>query len=279
MAITFDGRSVAATIKQQVKEQVAKMAIPPRLAIVVVGFNPASEVYVRNKVKDCTEVGINCRVLSFPEHEGEVAFYRWLREVASDSTIDGIIVQLPLPPLWSQNSFLHCIPPEKDVDNLTLYNVGYARVYPEACGGPCTPEGVIRLLDAYHLHPAYKTCTIIGRSNLVGMPLASMMTARGATTTVCHTKTMDLAKHCREADILISAAGQRGLVTADMVKTGAIVIDVGINRDDEGKLCGDVCFDEVYKKAAFITPVPGGVGPMTRAVLLEQVLYRAKENR
>ena len=279
MAITLDGRMVAATIKQQVKEEVAKMERPPMLAIVVVGDNPASERYVRNKVKDCHEVGIECEVMRFGEARGEVAFLTWLRTLASIESIDGIIVQLPLPAAWNQTGFLHCIPPEKDVDGLTPYNVGMTRIYPRSCGGPCTPEGVIRLLEAYRLSPAYKTCAIIGRSSLVGMPLAAMMTARGATTTVCHTKTRDLARHCREADILVSAAGKRGLVTADMVKTGAIVIDVGINFDENGKLCGDVCFDEVYKKASFITPVPGGIGPMTRALLLESVLHLARENR
>lgn len=265
----IDGKAMAAGRRQNTAIRVKALGLPMKLAIVVAGDDPASQIYVHNKKRACEEVGIACSVYRLTESASTEAVLQCVGVLAKDPAVNGILVQLPLPVQVDARRVFAAIPPEKDVDGLTPYNMGLL-----AEGSPilrpCTPSGIMELLFPGPLDGEH--CVIIGRSNIVGRPLALMLLQANATVTVCHSMTKGLARFTRQADVLISAAGVPHLITADMVKPGAIVIDVGINRDKDGKLCGDVAFEEVAKKAAAITPVPGGVGPMTVAMLLENIV-------
>ena len=279
MAQIIDGKKIAADVKAQVREEVEALkakGAKPGLAVVLVGNNPASRVYVSNKEKDCAECGFASYEYALPEETTEAELLELVDKLNSDPTVNGILVQLPLPKQICEQTILHAISPAKDVDAFHPENVGHIMIG-DFNFLPCTPAGVIEMLDAMNIEIAGKHCVVIGRSNIVGKPMAMLLLHRNGTVTVCHSRTKDLAAQTRQADILVAAVGRAGFVTADMVKDGAVVIDVGMNRNAEGKLCGDVCYDEVAAKASAITPVPGGVGPMTRAILMRNTLTAAKE--
>lgn len=275
MSIVIDGKALAAKVKAQVGGEVAEMSAKPGLAVIIVGDNPASRVYVDGKKRDCAQCGIYSEEYALPAQTTRRELLGLIGELNGRGDIDGILVQLPLPRPEDEREVLLAIDPDKDVDGFHPVNVGRL-VTGEPGFRPCTPAGVMRMLDEYGIHPEGRHCVILGRSNIVGKPQALMMLERNATVTVCHSRTPDLARCCRAADILVSAVGRRGLVTADMVKEGAVVIDVAMNRNEAGKLCGDVDYDAVAKKASHITPVPGGVGPMTRAMLMVNTLQAAR---
>lgn len=277
--ILIDGRAVSAAVRERIKKETADFidatGVTPGLAVVLVGENPASQVYVRNKHRACGEVGFLSRVYTLPCETTEGELLDLLAELNADPAIHGILVQLPLPKHISEEAVILAIDPRKDVDAFHPQNVGGVMTgnYDFV---PCTPAGVMELLAHYEIDPAGKHCVIVGRSNIVGKPQALLMLEKNATVTVCHSKTPDLAAFTRMADILVVAVGRERLVTADMVKEGAVVIDVGMNRTAEGKLCGDVDFDGVSEVASYITPVPGGVGPMTITMLMQNTLTAAK---
>ena len=277
MALLIDGKELAAKVKAQVARQVEEMTDRPGLAVIIVGDNPASRVYVNGKKRDCGECGIYSEEYALPEQTTQHELLELIGELNGRPDIDGILVQLPLPAQLDEKQVLLAISPEKDVDGFHPMNVGRLMTG-EPGFRPCTPAGVMRMLDEYGIEPEGRHCVVLGRSNIVGKPQALMMLERNATVTVCHSRTPDLAAQCRRADILVSAVGKVGLVKADMVKEGAVVIDVAMNRNEAGKLCGDVVFDEAVERASYITPVPGGVGPMTRAMLMENTLYAAKQH-
>lgn len=265
----IDGKAKAAEIRQDVAARVKTLGRPLKLVCVVVGDDPASQVYVRNKKKACAEVGIECVVRELGEYSSTAHALEVVNALAVDPTVTGILVQLPLPVHIDTRCILAAIPYEKDVDGFTAYSMG-ALALGDSGLRPCTPEGIMELLWPFGL--TGKHCVIVGRSNIVGKPLALMLLQADATVTVCHSKTKDLASITRQADVLISAVGRPGFITADMVREGAVVIDVGINRNEDDRLCGDVDFAAVAEKASAITPVPGGVGPMTVAMLLKNTL-------
>ncbi len=305
-AVVIDGKAVAEKIRAGIKAEVAKLKKKPGLAAVLVGDNPASKVYVGIKRKTCDEAGIYSELYKLPESTTEKELLRLIERLNGNEKIHAILVQLPLPKHISEGKILAAIALEKDVDGFSPENIGKLASGKEAAvqvgnsrqssarrrgilpkqdlhiphGGivPCTPKGVIRLLEEYGIGVEGKSAVVIGRSNIVGKPVALMLLNRNATVTVCHSKTKNLKDYTKNADILVVAAGKPKLVTAEMVKEGAVVIDVGINRAD-GKLVGDVDFESVRKKAAYITPVPGGVGPMTVAMLIENTLERYKAIR
>ena len=270
----IDGKKIAAEIRAELRDEVARFTRQSGktvgLAVVLVGDDPASTVYVRNKIRACEEVGIRSFAYTLPADASQSAVEALVTELASDSAVDGILVQLPLPANLDGERILSLIPPAKDVDGFTAENLGRL-----VCGerGPvaCTPLGVMELLRRSGIDPDGMHAVVVGRSNIVGKPMAMLLLNANATVTVCHTHTKELAKVCAQADLLISAVGVPAFITADMVKEGAVVIDVGISRKD-GKLKGDVDFDAVAPKTSCITPVPGGVGPMTIAMLLKNTL-------
>ena len=275
MATIIDGK-----LKEQMKDRVAQMrqqGIVPKLVVVLVGNNSASEVYVRNKHKACGEVGIESEVIKMPEETTQQELLDVVKGLNEDRTVDGILVQLPLPGQINEKVVLRSILPEKDVDGFHPVNVGLLSIGDD-CYAPATPSGIIAMFKEYGIEIAGKHCVIIGRSNIVGKPMAALLLRHNATVTVCHSKTQNLGELTRQADIVIVATGHRHTLTADMVKEGAVVIDVGMNRNELGKLCGDVDFDEVKEKASFITPVPGGVGPMTITELLENTILAAQRH-
>lgn len=278
-AVLIDGKQTAADIRAGLKELVEKNAgkgMLPCLAVVMAGDDAASAVYVRNKQKACEEVGILSVTHTLAASTSEEELLRLIAELNADETVTGILVQLPLPAHIDEKTILNAIDPEKDVDGFHPVNVGRLCTGEDAFVS-CTPAGIVELLKRYKIPIEGRECVIVGRSNIVGKPLIQLMLKENATVTVCHSRTRDLADVCRRADILIAAIGKAGFVTADFVKEGAVVIDVGINRGDDGKLCGDVDFDAVKEKASFITPVPGGVGPMTIAMLLKNVCKRLED--
>ena len=277
-ATVLDGKALATKIKEQVAAQAAALPRKPGLAVILVGEDPASAVYVRNKEKDCAECGFLCLDYHLSAETTEQELLTLIAQMNDAPEVDGILVQLPLPRHLSEETAIRAISPEKDVDCFTSENVG-CMVQGKPRFLPCTPGGVMALLDEYGIDPAGKHCVVLGRSNIVGKPMAQLLLQRDATVTVCHSKTPDLAAECRRADILVSAVGRVGLVTADMVKEGAVVVDVAMNRGADGKLCGDVVYAEVAEKAAYITPVPGGVGPLTRAQLMANTLHAAKNRQ
>lgn len=280
MATIIDGKELSKKLKEQMKDRVAQMrqqGIVPKLVVVLVGNNSASEVYVRNKHKACGEVGIESEVIKMPEETIQQELLDVVKGLNEDRTVDGILVQLPLPGQINEKVVLRSILPEKDVDGFHPVNVGLLSIGDD-CYAPATPSGIIAMFKEYGIEIAGKHCVIIGRSNIVGKPMAALLLRHNATVTVCHSKTQNLGELTRQADIVIVATGHRHTLTADMVKEGAVVIDVGMNRNELGKLCGDVDFDEVKEKASFITPVPGGVGPMTITELLENTILAAQRH-
>lgn len=276
-AIHMDGKALAAKVKEEVAAQVAGMERKPGLAVVLVGDNPASRVYVNGKKKDCAECGIYSEEYAIPAETTQQELLELVETLNGREDIDGILVQLPLPRHLNEKEVLLAIRPDKDVDCFHPFNVGQLMIGEQGFQ-PCTPAGVMRMLKEYGIDPTGKHCVIVGRSNIVGKPQAMLMLRENATVTVCHTKTPDLKAECLRADILVAAAGRVGLITGNMVKEGAVVVDVAMNRNEAGKLCGDVVFEEAAQRASYITPVPGGVGPMTRAMLMENTLYAAKQH-
>ncbi len=279
MAQIIDGKAIAAKVKAQVKEEAAALVrergLTPGLAVVLVGDNSASKVYVRNKERACKEVGFVSRKHVLPEDTSQEEMLALIDALNGDSAVHGILVQLPLPGHLDEKAVIARIRPEKDVDAFHVENAG--RILLGDYGFlPCTPAGILTLLKESGIAIQGKECVVVGRSNIVGKPMALMMLGENATVTVCHSRTENLAEVTRRADILIVAIGRAKFVTADMVKEGAVVIDVGMDRDEEGKLCGDVDFDTVEQKASYITPVPGGVGPMTIATLMRNTLTAAQ---
>ena len=277
MAIRIDGKALAAQVKEQVRIEAETLPRKPGLAVILVGENPASKVYVNGKEKDCAECGIASFSHKLPEETTQEELLALIQRLNEDEAVDGILCQLPLPRHLDEDLVINTILPEKDVDCFHPFNVGRMSIGAPVFL-PCTPAGVMEMLRAYEIPVAGKRCVVLGRSNIVGKPMSMLLTQADGTVTVCHSRTPDMASYTREADILVSAVGRTGLITADMVKEGAVVIDVAMNRDENGKLCGDVVFAEVEPKASYITPVPGGVGPMTRAVLMKNILTAAKNH-
>ena len=279
MAVLIDGKMLAERLCREVADSAAALERRPCLAAVLVGTDPASQIYVRNKQRDCLKCGIDGRRYDLEQSVSESELLSLIAELNADDTVDGILVQLPLPEHISERKVINAIAPDKDVDAFHPINVG-KMVTGQAHLLPCTPAGIMTMLHEYGISPDGKHCVIVGRSNIVGRPMGMLMLNADATVTYCHRHTRELAEHTRTADILIVAAGCPRLITGDMVKSGAVVIDVAMNRDsDTGRFFGDVCFDEVEKKASFITPVPGGVGPMTRAQLMRNILEAARRRQ
>ena len=277
MANIIDGKQVAADVKARVAkeaERLAELGITPGLAVIIVGDDPASKIYVRNKAKACEEVGFYSEVITKPEKTSQRELLEIIDSLNKRADIDGILVQLPLPKHINEKAVIGAISPKKDVDAFSPFNVGKLMIG-DSVFLPCTPARVMELIRSTGVEICGKNCVVIGRSNIVGKPMAMLLLKESGTVTVCHSKTENLAEICSSADILVSAVGKPNFVTADMVKEGAVVIDVGINHNEEGKMCGDVKFDEVEPKAGFITPGPGGVGPMTIAMLMDNTLKAA----
>lgn len=277
-AVLMDGKALSARIKGRVRAEVDLMVEKPGLAMVLVGDNPAAQVYEAGRRKDCQQCGIYYETYRLPEDVDQHELVDMVQMLNQREETDGILIQFPLPEHLDDRAVQLAIRPDKDVDCVNPSNVG-DMILGVKSFLPCTPAGVMRLLEEYKINPAGKRCTMVGRSNIVGKPQAVMLMLMDGTVTICHTKTPDLAAECRGADILITAAGHAGLITADMVKEGAVVVDIAINHDQNGRLCGDAVFDEVAAKASYITPVPGGVGPVTRAMLMENTLDAARRHR
>ena len=279
MAVRIDGKAVAAKVRGEIAEEIAalkKQGVQTGMAVVLVGEDPASKIYVRNKGKACAETGIYSEEHVLPENTTQEELLALIEKLNADPKINGILVQSPLPKHLNEALIVEHIDPKKDVDAFHAENVGHIMIGDFAFL-PCTPAGIIELIRSTGVTIDGKNCVVIGRSNIVGGPMGLMLLNADATVTYCHRRTQDLASFTRLAGILIVAAGSPRLIRGDMVKDGAVVIDVAMNRDPEtGKFFGDVCFDEVEPKAAFITPVPGGVGPMTRARLMKNILAAAK---
>lgn len=280
MANIIDGKQVSAKVKAEVAketEQLVQLGITPGLAVVIVGDDPASRVYVNNKKKACEEVGFYSEEYALPAETTQEELLALVKKLNDKCDIDGILVQLPLPGHLNEKAVIEAISPKKDVDAFHADNVGKIMIG-DYKFLPCTPAGVMELIKSTGIDVCGKNCVVIGRSNIVGKPMAMLLLHENGTVTVCHSKTQNLKEICSSADILVAAVGKAKFVTADMVKEGAVVIDVGMNRDENGRLCGDVDFDAVEPKASYITPVPGGVGPMTIAMLMKNTLTAAKEN-
>ena len=275
---TLDGKALAQKVKERVRQEAAGLPRRPGLAMVLVGEDPASHVYVRGKSRDCEQCGIYGETYDLPENTTQTQLLALVEELNGREDIDGIIVELPLPAHLDERQVLEAVAPDKDVDCFHPFNAGKLFVG-EKGFLPCTPAGIMELLEEYHIDPAGKRAVVVGRSNIVGKPVAMLLLMKDATVTICHSRTEGLAEICRQADILVAAVGKRGVLTADMVKEGAVVIDVAMNRDEEGKLCGDLDHATTAEKAAYLSPVPGGVGPMTRAVLMENTLFAAKKRQ
>ena len=281
MAKIIDGKAISAEIKEELKEKVAeykKQGVEITLAVVKVGNDPASAVYVRNKEKACEYVGITSRTLALPEETTEEELLKVVNDLNEDKAVNGILVQLPLPKHIDESKVLLAIDSNKDVDGFHPVNVG-KMVIGEETVLPCTPAGIIEMLKRTDVEISGKECVVIGRSNIVGKPMSMLMLKENATVTIAHSRTKDLKEVTKRADILIAAIGKAKFVTADYVKEGAVIIDVGMDRDENGKLCGDVDFDSVSQVASAITPVPGGVGPMTVTMLLVNCLRSVELNK
>ena len=280
MATVIDGKAISAKMREEIAAEVnefeEKHGKTPSLTVIIVGEDPASQVYVRNKEKACIQTGIRSEIIRLPENVTEDELLSKIDALNADSGVNGILVQLPLPKHINEKNIICRIDPKKDVDAFGYENVGRIMTG-DYDFLPCTPAGVMELLHRYGVSAAGKECVVLGRSNIVGKPMAMLLMHENGTVTVCHSKTKDLASHTRRADILVSAIGKAKFVKADMIKDGAVVIDVGINRDEDGRLCGDVDFDGCFEKVSAITPVPGGVGPMTVTMLLKNTLTAAKK--
>ncbi len=279
MANKIDGKKISQEIKDELKaevEQLRENGVVPCLAVIQVGADPASTVYVGNKKKACEYIGIRSLAYEIPEETTESELLALIDELNNNDEVNGILVQLPLPSHIDENKVIQAISPLKDVDGFSEKSVGAMTI---GTNGylPCTPAGIIQLLKRSGIEISGKNCVVVGRSNIVGKPAALLMLRENATVTICHSRTKDLKKICSEADILIVAIGKPEFITADHVKEGAVVIDVGIHRREGKKLCGDVKYDEVEPKAGYITPVPGGVGPMTIAMLMENCIKAVRK--
>ncbi|MEI3356341.1 MAG: bifunctional methylenetetrahydrofolate dehydrogenase/methenyltetrahydrofolate cyclohydrolase FolD [Clostridia bacterium] len=281
MATIIDGKQLAKKIRENLKlecEELKEQGINPKLAVIMVGDNPASKVYVRNKSRACNEVGIEYQEYLLPENATQKELLELIKKLNQDKEINGILLQSPLPQHLNINEAFKTITYSKDVDGFTPASVG------KLCIGEdtfisCTPYGVIKMFEEYNIDLKGKNVVILGRSNIVGKPLIQCCLQKDATVTVCHSKTKNLSEYTKKADVIIAAIGKAKFLTEDMVKDGVVIIDVGINRQDDGKLVGDVDFENVSKKASYITPVPGGVGPMTIAMLMNNVIKAAKEQQ
>lgn len=282
MAIIIDGKLVAQEVKAKVSKKVKELqenGITPGLAVIIIGNNQASRIYVNNKKKACAEVSIYSKEYALPDTTSQKELIELISKLNNDDSINGILVQLPLPNHINEKAVIEAIDPLKDVDAFHEINVGKIMIG-EYDLLPCTPAGIIELLNSQNIEIEGKHCVVVGRSNIVGKPMAMLLLHRNGTVTICHSKTKNLKKICKNADILIAAVGKAKFITSDMVKKGAVVIDVGMNKDENGKLCGDVDFDNVEKIASYITPVPGGVGPMTIAMLMKNTVTAASlQNR
>lgn len=273
----IDGKAIAGKKREELKQAVEELkakGITPGLAVILVGDDPASQTYVRNKQRACKEVGIYSLLLKYEENITEEFLLARIKGLNENKEIHGILVQLPLPNQINPKVVIEAIHPDKDVDGFHPLNVGKL-LTGEDTFVPCTPLGIIEMLKEIHIDLTGKHAVVIGRSNIVGKPMGQLLLGENATVTYCHSKTVDLPSITRQADVLVSAIGQANRITADYVKEGAVVIDVGMNRNEEGKLCGDVLYDEVKNKASYITPVPGGVGPMTITMLLANTVKAA----
>ncbi len=278
MASIIDGNKIAQDIRNEVRQSTLELkqkGIVPGLAVILVGEDPASQVYVGRKAKACAEVGFLSREYKFPAGTDEEKLLKIIRKLNKDKLIHGILVQLPLPKHISTEKIIAAIDPHKDVDGFHPYNVG-GLITGTPLFVPCTPRGIMEMLFRTGIELAGKEAVVVGRSNIVGKPMALLLLAQNATVTMCHSKTKDLAAVTSRADVLIAAIGKPHMIKTNMVKEGAVVIDVGVNRLENGKLAGDIAFDEVAAKASYITPVPGGVGPMTIAMLMKNTLDAAK---
>lgn len=279
MAVILDGKAVSAKVKEEVKEEVEalkKQGVSVGLAVIIVGNNPASRTYVNNKKKACEAAGIVSEEYALPEETTQEELLALVRELNQKDSINGILCQLPLPKQLDEEAVIAAISEKKDVDAFSAVNVGHIMIG-DYSFLPCTPAGIMEILRHYNIDVAGKECVVIGRSNIVGKPMAMLLLHQNGTVTICHSKTKNLKDVTSRADILVAAVGIPHFVTADMVKEGAVVIDVGMDRDENGKLCGDVDFAAVEPKASYITPVPGGVGPMTIATLLKNTVTAAKQ--
>lgn len=279
MAVILDGKAVSAKVKEEVKAEVEalkKQGVSVGLAVIIVGNNPASRTYVNNKKKACEAAGILSEEYALPEETTQEELLALVRELNQKDSINGILCQLPLPKQLDEEAVIAAISGKKDVDAFSAVNVGHIMIG-DYSFLPCTPAGIMEILRHYNIDVAGKECVVIGRSNIVGKPMAMLLLHQNGTVTICHSKTKNLKDVTSRADILVAAVGIPHFVTADMVKEGAVVIDVGMDRDENGKLCGDVDFAAVEPKASYITPVPGGVGPMTIATLLKNTVTAAKQ--
>ena len=279
MAVILDGKAVSAKVKEEVKEEVEalkKQGVSVGLAVIIVGNNPASRTYVNNKKKACEAAGIVSEEYALPEETTQEELLALVRELNQKDSINGILCQLPLPKQLDEEAVIAAISDKKDVDAFSAVNIGHIMIG-DYSFLPCTPAGIMEILRHYNIDVAGKECVVIGRSNIVGKPMAMLLLHQNGTVTICHSKTKNLKDVTSRADILVAAVGIPHFVTADMVKDGAVVIDVGMDRDENGKLCGDVDFAAVEPKASYITPVPGGVGPMTIATLLKNTVTAAKQ--
>ena len=275
MAEIISGKTLASEIKQEIKQEVEQLGIRPSFTIVQIGDNPASNTYVRNKIKDCQECGIESRLYRYDSSIAQDFLENFFERMSADKSINALMLQLPIPKHLDAQKIIDKIAPEKDVDGLTTLNNGLL-VTGQNGFIPCTAAGCMEMIHSTGIDIAGKNAVVIGRSNIVGKPVAMQLLKENATITICHSHTIGLKEICRNADILIAAVGKKNFVTSDMVKPGAIVIDVGINVQENGKLCGDVNFNEVKEAAGYITPVPGGVGLMTRAMLMKNILEATK---
>lgn len=266
----LNGKEVSAYLRSEIKKEVEKLETKPKMVDIQIGHNPASDIYIAGKEKASNEVGIKFECLRYDENEDQENIIKKIEEMNNDPEINGIFIQSPVPDKFDEIKLMNTVIPEKDVDGLTYLNAGKLLNNIDAMVS-CTPNGIIKMLDYYKIDIEGKNVVIVGRSNLVGKPLMNLFLNRNATVTVCHSKTTDLKMHTKKADILVAAVGKKHLITKEMVKKGAVVVDVGINRID-GKIYGDVDYDNVYDKIKYITPVPGGVGPMTVTMLLYNVL-------
>lgn len=279
MAVILDGKAVSAKVKEEVKAEVEalkKQGVSVGLAVIIVGNNPASRTYVNNKKKACEAAGIVSEEYALPEETTQEELLALVEELNRKDSINGILCQLPLPKHLDEEAVIAAISDKKDVDAFSAVNVGHIMIG-DYSFLPCTPAGIMEILRHYNIDVAGKECVVIGRSNIVGKPMAMLLLHQNGTVTICHSKTKNLKDVTSRADILVAAVGIPHFVTADMVKDGAVVIDVGMDRDENGKLCGDVDFAAVEPKASYITPVPGGVGPMTIATLLKNTVTAAKQ--
>lgn len=278
MSNIIDGKVVSAAVKERVAKEVKELdqkGVSVCLAVILVGNDPASQIYVANKKKACEQLGIISKEFVLPEATTQQELLSLVNDLNNDSSVNGILCQLPLPKGLDEKAVIAAIDPQKDVDAFHPVNVGKIMIG-DYDFLPCTPAGVMEMLAYYNIDVGGKECVVIGRSNIVGKPMGMLLLHKNGTVTICHSRTQNLSEVTRRADILVAAVGKANFVTADMVKDGAVVIDVGMNRDSNNKLCGDVDFDAVKTKASYITPVPGGVGPMTIAVLMQNTLTAAK---